>query len=116
MTNFQRKKNIPRSPNYPVFFLRDDAEIIGDGVAPLARVFWDSIPQEADDGIDKFTEGRVVTVVGDVRWSGLFGQLFDQLRWNPAVVVSCGYVGNAFALSIISTAPAAPAKTSVGVR
>jgi hypothetical protein len=29
-------------------------------------IFWDSIPQEADDGIDKFTEGRVVTVVGDV--------------------------------------------------
>ena len=50
-----------------------------------------------------------------VRWSGLFGQLFDQLRCNPAAaVVSCGDVGNALALSIISIAPALPAKISVG--
>ena len=36
----------------------------------------------------------------------MFGQIFDQLRWNPADVVCCGDVGNASALSIISTAKA----------
>ena len=53
---------------------------------------------------------------GVLRWSGLFGQLFDQLRCNPAVVVCCGLCGQRAALSIISTAPAQPAKISVGVR
>ena len=42
-----------------------------------------------------------------VRWSGFFGQLFDQLRCNPAaVVVCCGLCGQRVALSIIFTAPA----------
>ena len=52
-----------------------------------------------------------------LRWSGLFGQLFDQLRCNPAaVVVCCGLCGERVALSIIFTALAQPAKISVGVR
>ena len=58
----------------------------------------------------------IVKCCRPMRWSGLFRQLFDQLSLNPAAVVSCGYVVNALALSIISTAPAPPAKTSVGVR
>lgn len=57
---------ITRSPNSSVFFLREDAEVVCDGVAPLAGILWDSIPQEVEDGVDEFTEGRVVAVVGDV--------------------------------------------------
>jgi len=57
---------IPRSPNYPVIFLGDDAEIVGDGVAPLVCVFWDSIPEKTEHSIDKLGEGRIVAVVGNV--------------------------------------------------
>jgi hypothetical protein len=27
----------------------------------------------------------VIDPIGSLRWSGLFGQLFGQLSWNPAV-------------------------------
>ena len=66
--------------------------------------------------ITALTAEIVGAYVGHLRWSGLFGQLFDQLRCNPAVVVCCGLCGQRAALSIISTALAQPAKISVGVR
>ena len=66
LTILDHKASIPRSPNYPVIFLGDDAEVVGDGVAPLVCVLWDSIPEKTEHSVDELGEGRVVVVVGDV--------------------------------------------------
>ena len=60
----RRSKIILASPQNPKILVRDDSEIVGDGVAPRRPLSWQSSAEEIVDGFGEEGEAGVEAVVG----------------------------------------------------